>query len=199
MNSDFTIPVILFAITMSITPGPNNIMLTTSGANYGFLRTIPHILGVVTGVAILNIISALGLNRVFEAYPNIHIILKYIGMIYMLFLAVKIARSSEPKSHKGMQKPLNFIQAILFQALNPKAVIMSLTAITVYSLKGEMFTKSIYYIVITFLIFGTLSISTWALFGTLIKNVLKNPKHLKFFNYTMGAFCGISALLLLSS
>lgn len=197
MNLEFIIPVMIFALTMSITPGPNNIMLTASGANFGFLRTIPHILGVVIGVAVLNFLSALGLNRIFDLYPSIQNIFKYVGMTYMFFLAFKIALSSGVKSGNKSGKPLGFIQAILFQALNPKAVIMSLTAITVYSVKGILFYRSVFWIILIFIVLGFCSISVWALFGTIIKRLLTNRKYLKIFNYSMGFLCGISALLLL--
>lgn len=197
MNMDFLLPVMIFAISMSITPGPNNIMLTASGANFGFIKTIPHILGIVFGIAILNVLCALGLNKIFTMYPYIQRLLKYVGMIYMIFLAIKIANSNGIDGDSSNKKPLNFFQAMLFQALNPKAVLMALTAITVYSIQGELYLKSISYIVLIFFFLGMISISMWAIFGTILKSLLSNKKYLKIFNYGMGLLCGLSAVLLI--
>ncbi|MGL1893880.1 MAG: LysE family translocator [Spirochaetaceae bacterium] len=197
MSLDFILPVIIFAVSMSITPGPNNIMLTASGANFGFIKTIPHILGIVTGIAFMNILSAVGLSKLFNMFPNIQNVLKYIGIVYMMFLAYKIAFSAGVKNSDKVSKPLNFFQAMLFQALNPKAIIMCITAITVYSLEGRLFYKSVVYILVIFLLFGVSSISIWAGFGTILKRILKNRRYLKIFNYFMGFMCCLSAIILL--
>lgn len=197
MEVSIIIPLIIFAVSMSITPGPNNIMLTASGANFGFVKTIPHILGIVFGIALLNLLSAVGLNRVFQSFPIIEKILKIAGVTYLLYLAVKIVRTDSIKEGRESNKPLNFFQAMLFQALNPKAVLMTITGITLYASQGESYMRSVLTVIIIFFVCGVLSISVWALFGTFIRKILQNSKNLKVFNYSMGTLCGLSAILII--
>jgi len=197
MERELLAPLFIFAFTMSITPGPNNIMLTASGANFGYWRTLPHIIGIILGIVVLNVLSALGLHKLFEHYPVIQKGLKMAGVSYLLFLAYKIARADEISDNEAKGKPLNLVQAMLFQALNPKAVITTITAMTLYTLGGDRFIYSVYTVILVFMVTGFLCISVWALFGSFIKRILKHKRYLRIFNYSMGTLCALSAVLLL--
>ena len=122
----------LFAFVSTFTPGPNNIMLMTSGANVGFARTIPHMLGIALGFAAMLLLVGFGLMGIFNAYPVSHQILKYLSLTYLVYLAIKIALSGKAKSTEAY-KPMTFIGAASFQWVNPKGWSMALTAISVYS------------------------------------------------------------------
>lgn len=195
MNSFNYLPVILFAVTMSVTPGPNNIMLTASGANFGFRKTIPHILGIIIGVAFLNVLSALGLSKLFQVLPNLKTILKILGVTYMLFLSYKIVTSKRHNNGNKRSKPFNFFQAALFQLLNPKAVLMSITSMSVYTITNQ-YVQSSTAVIIIFMICGLPSISLWAGFGTVIGKLLNNSKILRLFNLIMGGITALCAVII---
>ncbi len=135
-------PIIFFAISMCITPGPNNIMLTASGANFGFKRTLPHILGIEFGMLFLFSLSALGLGVLFKQFPICQIILKVLGSCYLLYLAWRIAFSKRKETPAGKTKPLNIFQAAAFQLLNPKAFIITLTAMSTFTKSGAEYSSS---------------------------------------------------------
>jgi len=130
---ELLLAVFLFAVSSTITPGPNNIMVMTSGLNFGVKSTIPHLLGVCIGFPIMVILLGLGLGLIFDLYPFIHEFIKIFGVLYLLYLAWKIANSTSQIAGKQQQKPFSFIQAALFQWLNPKAWIMATSAIAAYT------------------------------------------------------------------
>lgn len=183
MNTDLLSALAAFAFVTSITPGPNNLMLMASGANYGFRRTIPHMLGVGIGFAVMVVIVGLGLMRVFDAIPITHTILKYAGMAYLLWLAWKIAHAEMPDTTAPKGKPMTFIQAALFQWVNPKAWQMALTAITLYAPD-----RSLLSIVLVGVVFGMVnlpSVSTWTVLGQQLRRILSSRRRLIVFNYSM--------------
>ena len=132
MNIELLIALCGFAFVSSVTPGPNNLMLMTSGANYGIWRTMPHFFGVVFGFVLMIVLVGLGLVQVFDAYPLSRDILKLCSIVYLSYLAWKIA-VTKPQIEQSGGKPLNALQAALFQWVNPKAWAMALTALTVYA------------------------------------------------------------------
>ncbi|MEZ5673808.1 Threonine/homoserine/homoserine lactone efflux protein [Thalassovita litoralis] len=183
MNTDLLSALAAFAFVTSITPGPNNLMLMTSGANYGFRRTIPHMLGVGIGFTVMVVIVGLGLMQVFDAVPITHTILKYAGMAYLLWLAWKIAHAEMPDTTAPKGKPMTFIQAALFQWVNPKAWQMALTAITLYAPD-----RSLLSIVLVGVVFGMVnlpSVSTWTVLGQQLRRILSSRRRLIVFNYSM--------------
>jgi len=121
MTYDLIVALAAFAFVTSITPGPNNLMLMASGANFGFRRTIPHMLGVGLGFTVMIVLVGVGLAQIFEAYPEARTALKIISVIYLLYLAWKIANAAAPTSAEEAGTPITFIQAALFQWVNPKA------------------------------------------------------------------------------
>jgi threonine/homoserine/homoserine lactone efflux protein len=183
MNIELLTALAAFAFVTSITPGPNNLMLMASGANYGFRRTIPHMLGVGIGFAVMVVIVGLGLMQVFDAVPVTHMILKYAGMAYLLWLAWKIAHAEMPDTTAPKGKPMTFIQAALFQWVNPKAWQMALTAITLYAPD-----RSLLSIILVGVVFGLVnlpSVSTWTVLGQQLRRILSSRRRLIVFNYSM--------------
>lgn len=175
-----------YAFVTSITPGPNNFMLLSSGVNFGFVRTIPHMLGIAIGFLVLLLAVGLGLGAVLTAFPALHTVLKIAGSAYPLYLAWKIAtsRSMGGKSGAGGQ-PLRFIDAAAFQWVNPKAWVMAITAMAVYTDPARPF-LSVVLIAVAFAAVNLPSVSTWAGFGTALRGFLSDPVRLKWFNIAMG-------------
>lgn len=188
---------LLFTASAAFTPGPNNLMITASGTNFGFWRSIPHMMGVTLGFPTMLIAMAFGLIQVFEIWPVLHVILRYAGAAYMIYLAYRIATSTSVGKAKATGQPLSFIQAALFQWINPKAVIISLSALSMFTTPNGNFVEETTRLALVALLVSSTSISTWCLFGTAIRHLLKSPKALRLFNYTMaGALVASIALIL---
>jgi threonine/homoserine/homoserine lactone efflux protein len=186
-----------FAFVTSATPGPNNIMLTASGANFGFVKTLPHIAGIVAGVALLNLCIGLGLGALFQQFPIIQQVLKVAGSAYLLWLAFKLLGFSYISDEGDKNaKPLNFFQALSFQYINPKAWVMVISANASFSLSGEQYWISVWFIVLVFALIGPPSIMIWAAFGQIIRRYLGNPAFLKVFNVTMAALTAACILFI---
>jgi len=174
----------VFALVSSITPGPNNMMLMSSGANFGFKRTIPHMLGVGLGFSFMLMLVGVGLIEVFDRYPISHDILKVVSISYLLYLAFKIATSvSIDKQNSSNAKPISFLQAAAFQWVNPKAWTMALTAISVYSPSRSL--ESIAIISLIFCLVNIPSVSVWAVLGQQLSRILSSATRLRAFNWTM--------------
>jgi threonine/homoserine/homoserine lactone efflux protein len=196
MTIDLFVALVLFAFVMSVTPGPNNVMLLASGVNYGFLRSIPHMLGISAGVMFMVLVVGLGLGQVFKLYPVLYQVLRYAGGLYMLWLAWKIANSSPIGNETAAGSPMTFVQAVLFQWVNPKAWVMAISAIATYT-PG---TGSLWPLVVVAASFGVVNfptISIWALFGTVLRSLLTEPKFLRIFNITMAVLLVLSLAPLL--
>lgn len=177
----------LFSFVSSITPGPNNLMLMASGANFGFRRTLPHMLGVGLGFTAMVTLVGLGLVGLFEAYPLSYDVLKVVSVIYLVYLAWKIATSAAPAGTDnagGVRgKPLTFIQAVLFQWVNPKAWTMALTALTVYAPS-----QSLWSVLLVAAVFGLINlpcVSSWTLLGQQLQRLLTSQRRLVAFNISM--------------
>ncbi|MEM9582691.1 MAG: LysE family translocator [Pseudomonadota bacterium] len=183
MNSEILIGLAGFALVSSITPGPNNLMLMASGANFGFWRTIPHMLGIALGFTLMVFLVGLGLAQIFEAYPVLHTVLKVLSVLYMAWLAWKIANAAPPKEGEAAGTPMTFLQAAAFQWVNPKAWAMALTAVTVYSLGTSIWAVAA--VACTFGLVNGPAVSTWTLIGQQLRRVLTNPARLRIFNWTM--------------
>jgi threonine/homoserine/homoserine lactone efflux protein len=184
MNLDVLLALTLFAVVSTVTPGPNNLMLMSSGANFGFRRSMPHMTGVILGFAFMIVLVGMGLMTMFETWPISHIILKTLSVIYLIYLAYKIAFSSSPtKNCDEGAKPLTFLQACAFQWVNPKAWSMALTAISVYSPDRTLF--SIILIASIFAVANVPAGSLWTVLGQKISIILDVPRRLKIFNFTM--------------
>jgi threonine/homoserine/homoserine lactone efflux protein len=185
-----------FALVSSITPGPNNMMLMASGANFGLRRTVPHALGVGFGFTLMIILVGVGLMGLFDLFPILNVILKVVSVAYLLWLAWKIANAAAPASDGDARgKPMSFVQAMLFQWVNPKAWTMALSAIALYAPDRNF--AAVLLVAVVFGIINLPSTSIWAVMGTALRGWLTNPARLKAFNWTMAALLVGSLALLI--
>ena len=191
MELSLLLAISLFAFVMSVTPGPNNIMLLASGAQFGYQKTLPHVFGILVGIAFLLASVLLGLGAVIERYPEFYNLLKVLGSVYLFWLAWKITTAStEPSSVNNDQtktKPMTLLGAACFQFVNPKAWAMCVGSISTFTLTGEQYLESGLWIMLCFAVNGFIAISLWAYLGVSIAQRLTTTKRKKRFNYTMGA------------
>jgi threonine/homoserine/homoserine lactone efflux protein len=186
MTYDLVLALSLFALVSSITPGPNNLMLMASGANFGFRRTIPHMLGVGIGFTLMIVLVGIGLVQIFDLYPISHQILKVVSVIYLFWLARKIANAAPPEGDVANEStPITFIQAALFQWVNPKAWTMALTAITAYAPNQTL--GSVIWVALVFGIVNLPSVSLWTVLGEQMARFLTSAARLRAFNWLMAA------------
>lgn len=171
-----------FAVASSITPGPNNIMLMTSGTNFGFRRTVPHMLGVSLGFALMIVLVGLGLAELFARYPVAHQVLKWVSVAYLLYLAWKIATARPPSEGAAAKgTPMTFVQAALFQWVNPKAWTMALTGVTVYIPPVDPWIG----LLLVAALFGAINlpcVGLWAAMGVKLRRWLGDARRLRQFN-----------------
>lgn len=193
----FLIPLIIFCFSTLITPGPNNLMIMLSGVKFGIKPSLPHYFGIMFGFAFMVFLVGIGLGEVFTRLPILHEIIKYIGAVYMLYLAGKTILSDPHLANvKGKSQPLTFMQAVLFQWVNPKAWVMSIGAIATYtSMSGNVFGQVVV-IAIMYLVIGIPCIGTWLVGGAALSRYLHNPKHMRIFNYVMGGLLAFSIILM---
>lgn len=184
MTYDIFLALLSFAFVTSITPGPNNLMLMASGANFGFRRSLAHMFGISLGHGLMVFLVGLGLAGVFAAFPAAKLGLKAVSVAYMLWLAWKIAHAAAPGAGKSAGRPMTFVQAAAFQWVNPKAWAMALGAISAYGAGGI---GSVLIVCATFACVNLPSISVWVLAGEQVRHWLTNPRSLAMFNWTMAA------------
>ncbi len=175
---------LIFSFVSSVTPGPNNIMLFSSGVNFGLRRTVPHMFGIAFGFGILLGAVGAGLGVILKQYPPIFVAIKAAGGAYMLWLAWKIYNSGPVEIKSGEARPMTFLAAALFQWVNPKAWVMAATAMATYTTEGN-YALNVLIVVFAFCFVNFPSVSIWAGFGTAMRDLLKDPKKLKLFNTIM--------------
>ncbi len=188
MTLDIFAALVLFAFVTSVTPGPNNLMLMASGVNFGFRRTIPHMLGIGIGFLSLLLGVGFGLGAVLAAYPALHLALKVAGGAYLLYLAWRIAMArSIASADDGDEeaRPMTFLEAAAFQWVNPKAWVMAVTAMAIYTDPRAPF-LSVVLVSLAFALVNLPCVSTWAGFGVALRGFLADPARLKWFNIAMG-------------
>lgn len=191
MPYDVFAALLVFVVVTAFTPGPNNIMVTASGVNFGFMRTVPHMAGIAAGFCILLTACAAGLGVVFTAFPVLQTVLKVAGALYMLWLAWKVANSGPTSGDPDLATPMTFWQALLFQWVNPKGVVMALSVIAIYVRPEHRLTDFAIVFGLEFLA-TVATVVTWTGFGVALRGVLSNPGHARTFNIIM-------ALLLVAS
>ena len=181
-----------FALGTVLTPGPNNLMRMASGANFGFRRSIPHMLGVGLGFPLMILPVGLGVMQLFDLIPQLVVVMTVASVVYMLWLAWKLANAGAPGEGKAGGEPLTFLQASAFQWVNPKAWAMALGAITLYATDRSL--GAILWVCGTYVMMGCISTTTWTVLGLQIRKVLTNPLRLRLFNWTMAAMLVASLL-----
>lgn len=174
----------LFVVVTTITPGPNNTMLLASGVNFGFKRTVPHILGISAGVVVLMLSVGFGLGELFRRVPWLYTALEAASVAYLLWLAWKIGTSGMIKEKGGERRPMRFHEAIAFQWINPKAWMMVLTAATTIRLSADFGINTVAMAAL-FYVIGLPCICVWAAFGTGMRRFLDDPRRLRTFNIAM--------------
>ncbi|RWX78436.1 LysE family translocator [Neorhizobium lilium] len=184
MSLDTFLALVLFAFTTSITPGPNNMMLFASGVNFGFIRTIPHMLGIGVGFLSLLIGVGLGLGALLHAVPVVYTALKFAGGAYLVWIAWKIGTSRSLSDGKVGAQPMTFLGAAAFQWINPKAWVMAVTAMATYT-NPDYYLPTVILVGLAFAAVNMPSVSTWAGFGSALRDWLSVPARLKWFNITM--------------
>jgi threonine/homoserine/homoserine lactone efflux protein len=188
MTTDQMLALTVFAAVSSGTPGPNNLMLMTSGVNFGMKRSVPHLLGITLGFCFMIFCVGMGLQTMFTVIPQLETILRYVGTAYLLWLAWKIANSGPVGEGKASgAKPMGFWAAAAFQWVNPKAWFMAISAITTYASSAAGGSK-LSQVLLVVLIFGAINfplVACWGLFGSAMRRFLQDPKILKIFNITM--------------
>lgn len=192
MSYEIFLALALFCAATLFTPGPNNLMLMASGANFGVRRTLPHLAGVAFGFPAMIVPVGLGVMQVFETWPIAQTILTVMSVIYLLYLAWKIANAAPPEKQGPGAKPLSLVQAAGFQWVNPKAWSMALGAITLYAADRDL--ASILWVAGTFAVLGTVSAFAWVTIGTGVRRLLADPVRLRVFNWIMAGLLIASML-----
>ncbi|WP_236632032.1 LysE family translocator [Endozoicomonas montiporae] len=191
---DNYLAVLLFSFTTMITPGPNNIMIMSSGLNYGVRKSMPHYLGICLGFPAMVVAVGLGFDALFQEFPFLHEVIKVAGVLYLLYLAYHVAMA--PVSNIGVvrRNPLTFLQAAVFQWVNPKAWIMATGAVAAYTtIDSDMFLQVVY-ITFAFFLATFPCIAIWLFLGTHLKKLLRNETHQRLFNVTMAILLVLSVI-----
>jgi threonine/homoserine/homoserine lactone efflux protein len=183
---------VVFALSTLFTPGPNNVMLMSSGLNFGFGRTLPHMAGVTLGFGFMVLVVGLGLGAVFAAYPTLYTVLKFVGAAYLLYLAWRIATTGTAKG-ESRGRPFTFLEAAAFQWVNVKGWVMAVGAVTAYAALAP-FPANMLLIAGIFTVLGVTSAVTWMLFGTGLKRVVSDPGSVRVFNRVMAGLLVLSLI-----
>ena len=181
----------LFWIVAAYTPGPNNVIASYSGFNFGIKKTLPHIFGVALGFTFLIFLLTIGLVNVFKIFPIIQVSLKYLGSLFLVYLAYKIY-FSKIDSEKKNENPVKFIETFLFQFLNPKGVLIGIIIVSTYVEHGENYLKYATQVIFFAFLVSLSSITFWTFVGKYLRKFATNEKFIKYFN------CVMSLLLILS-
>ena len=193
MTHESLIALALYALVTSVTPGPNNLMLLASGVNFGFRQTIPHMLGIALGFTAMVALVGFGLGAVLTLFPIVFNVLRVLALVYMVWLSWKLASSGSLGSGDAKARPMTFIEAALFQWINPKAWAMALTATTLYTVP-DMYYLSVILVAGTFGVINLPSVSCWAGFGVALRGFLSVPARLRIFNVGMAVLWLLSTL-----
>ncbi|WP_227271600.1 LysE family translocator [Roseobacter weihaiensis] len=185
MTYDALTALAVFAFVSSATPGPNNLMLMASGANFGFTRSVPHMLGISLGFALMILLVGTGLVRLFDAWPPSYTVLKVLSVAYMSWLAWKIAQAAPAKEQAATGIPMTFLQAAAFQWVNPKAWAMALTALSVYATDATLLAFGS--VAVVFGLVNLPAITMWTVLGQQIARLLTSPLRLRVFNWSMAS------------
>tara|TARA_B100001121_G_scaffold239165_1_gene213024 strand:- start:534 stop:1124 length:591 start_codon:yes stop_codon:yes gene_type:complete len=185
------VSIALFWFVAAYTPGPNNVVASYSGFNFGIIKTLPHIFGVTLGFTSLVLFLTIGLINVFKLFPIIQVVMKYLGTLFLIYLAYKIATSTASDDTKR-ENPVKFIETFFFQYLNPKGVTVAIIVVSTYVELGDNYINYATQVVFLAFLFSSTSITLWTFIGKFLRKFATNEKFIKYFNYAM------SSLLLLS-
>jgi threonine/homoserine/homoserine lactone efflux protein len=183
-----------FLASMSFTPGPNNILVASSGVNFGFRATIPHILGITFGYPVMLLLVGLGLAKLFVVVPELHLVLKCVCVLYLLYLAWNIASAAAPGGEAKIGKPLTFLQAAAFQWVNGKAWVVALSAVTTYTVVESSLPLQVAALASIAWAVTMGAVTCWTLSGAMLRRYLHTESHRRHFNYSMAALLVLSII-----
>ena len=189
------VPLILFCCAAAFTPGPNNILGSYSGFNFGIRKSLPLILGVTFGYTSLLITLSAGLIIVFKNYPFLQDILKILGSLFLIYLAYKISFKNKLET-KEIKNPVKFINTFFFQYINPKGVIIAIICISTFVESGSNYLFHTMVVVIVSFIVSAASISSWCLLGKFLRRFATNKKFIQIFNYIMSFFLIVCVIII---
>jgi threonine/homoserine/homoserine lactone efflux protein len=187
------LPFATYSFVMSITPGPNNVMLTAAGANFGFRRTVPHMLGISVGFSVQLLAVCAGLGAIFTRWPELQAVLRWAGAAYLVYLGWRLLRAGEASASQA-PRPVTFIEAALFQFLNPKAWVMTLTAATLFLPRELGLLMACVYMVAVMAVINLPCIAIWALFGSSLRGLLARPAGRVTFNIIMAVALAVTGI-----
>lgn len=190
------LPLATYCFLMSSTPGPNNMMLTASGANFGFRGTLPQILGINAGGFVQTFVTCLGLGALFTTWPVLHTTLRVVGAAYMLWLAWRLTGGAAADAQ--VARPVGFVEGALFQAVNPKAWLKAVTLASVFMPEGLGLLAGALWVSVVGTVIGFPCVSMWALFGVAIRQGLTDARRRRAFNAIMAATMALLAVSLLA-
>jgi threonine/homoserine/homoserine lactone efflux protein len=190
------LPMMMYCFVMSITPGPNNLMLTASGANFGYRLTLPQVMGCIFGNIALTLVACNGLGQLFVAWPPAQLILRTGGAVYLLWLAWKLTQAR--LGHAQALRPLTFLEGVMFQAFNPKSWIRAITLASVFMPAGANPLTAGLAISLIGAVIAVPCLSMWALFGVAMRGVLADPRKQRVFNLAMAAALAFLAVEILA-
>ena len=181
---DQFLPLILFGIATGFTPGPNNIMSSYSGFNFGFKRTIPLMLGVIFGWTTMLAVMASGLIFIFQKYLILQDVIKILGTFFLIYLAYKIAFNSKDKE-ENIKEPVKFFDTFLFQFINPKGVMVAMIAVSTFIDVQNNYFRDASIVVVAYFFVAVFSVSSWCLLGKYLRKFATSENFIKKFNFTM--------------
>jgi len=189
-----TISLILFGIATAFSPGPNNIMTSYTAFNFGIKKSVPTMLGVVLGWTLLIIILQLGSIKVFEKYEIIQTVIKFLGSIYLVIMAYKLSFSKSTQENETISKPVTFWNTFFFQFVNPKSIIVGLTAISIF-INQDTFIRDSIILTIVFFFLAVFSQAAWCLMGKYMRKFATSERFIRNFNYTMSFLLIVCVIL----
>lgn len=194
------ISMFIFALIGAISPGPVNIIATGTGANFGFMRALPHVLGATIAYTLIVFLVGIGLNEVLETYPQITVILQYLGGAFLLYMSYKIAMA-KPLSTDAVaeKKPPSLLEGALSQGLNPKAWLVSMSGVSLFVVANTP--PALYLLIFCLISFVVcfIGVGSWAIIGHLIRKVLANERHQMVFNIVMGLLLSSTVLTIFAN
>jgi len=190
---EYYLSLITFTFVAGITPGPNNMMLLTSGLNHGIRKSIPHYLGIGIGFPIMVAVMGFGLGALFLEYPSIYIYIKAAGITYLLYLSWKIANAGNANASSKIREPLSFLQAAAFQWLNPKALVVAIGALAAFT-TPENVTQSVIAVILVYFFVGFICTAVWLTLGQGLQQFLRSGKRTGYFNITMAVLLALSVI-----